>query len=62
MASKYCVNPEIDDKECDCLLDLLDGEAVIVKDGICFSHNVFLNDKCMECGNYRIECPVYIKR
>ena len=48
--SNYCVNPNEDDPNCDCLLDLLDGEALITKNGtICFSHNIFINDKCMEC-------------
>ena len=47
------------DKDCltgpmdlDDLVDLLDGEAVIVspEGDYCFSHQIFLNDKCMECG------------
>ena len=36
----------------DDLIDLLDGEGVIVSDGmdVCFSHQTFLNNKCLECG------------
>ena len=46
----YCVSPDEDDPDCDCLLDLLDGEALITKNGtISFSHNIFINDRCMEC-------------
>ena len=36
----------------DDLIDLLDGEGVIVSDGmdVCFNHQTFLNNKCLECG------------
>ena len=47
----YCADPDEDDPDCDCLLDLLDGEGVLVNDGLCFSHNIFFNNKCIECEN-----------
>ena len=41
--------------ELDDLIDLLDGEAEILKhtDGsysYCFNHNIFLDNVCIECG------------
>ena len=38
----------------DDLRDLLDGEgAIIDTDGtiVCYDHQIFLNDLCIECGN-----------
>ena len=31
-------------------LDLLDGEAIITSTGsVCFTHNIFLNNQCIDC-------------